>query len=108
MKQFLFTVLILSLCELCPAQNKYQFTSGLKTITTATDTIVANTIPFQSYELIVINNSASTDTLQWWTDADTTKKNLIPNQEDYRQHIIFSKLFRRAKNSSVTSEAYGN
>jgi hypothetical protein len=105
MRYILF--LIVLLCSMCSAQSNYPFTSPAKTITTTIDTINATRQYFQSYELIVINQTASTDTLFWWTDLDATKHALPPGYEDYRQHIVFSRLFRQSKGTS-TAEAYGN
>jgi len=107
MKQFIFFVLVLICSGLCPAQSHYSFKSGFKTITTTTDTIHAIKSPNEVYHLIVINDKASTDTLQWWTDSDTNKTNLAPNMESYRDKIFLNYLFRKAKNTSVTSKAEG-
>jgi hypothetical protein len=108
MKHILILTLILACCELCPAQSKYPFTSESKTITTTVDTVKANTTIYQSYELWVYNHPISSDTLLWWTDIDTNKHVLPPGRASYREHIYLSKLFRKAKNSSVTSDASGN
>lgn len=101
----LLIVLMLSCCELCPAQSHFIVTSAAKTITTTTDTVLTNAPPYEVYQLYVINMSSSTDTLQWWTDADTTKTELAPNEESYRNRYYINKLFRKAKNTSVRSKA---
>jgi len=97
---FILTVLVSMVCS---AQSNYPYTSPSKTITTTVDTINATRQYFQSYELVVLNKAASADTLYWWTDLDATKHALPPGWEDYRAHIILSRLFRQSKGTSIST-----